>query len=118
MNVLLGAWDGEFGLPPFAEISDADFSPAFEAALTEARANIAAITEAAEVTFAAKTAGVEACFADRLRDVAVESGDMTNPRPGWFGRRCCGPQSNRAGPQFWRLKPCDDLAGFHRAEHV
>ncbi|WP_426033721.1 M3 family metallopeptidase [Cypionkella sp. TWP1-2-1b2] len=52
MNVLLGAWGGEFGLPPFAEISDADFAPAFEAALVEARANIAAITEAAEVTFA------------------------------------------------------------------
>ncbi|MES2435688.1 MAG: M3 family metallopeptidase [Pseudomonadota bacterium] len=52
MNVLLGAWDGEFGLPPFAQISDADFAPAFEAALTEARANIAAITEQAEVTFA------------------------------------------------------------------
>ncbi|MDZ4393473.1 M3 family metallopeptidase [Cypionkella sp.] len=52
MNALLGAWDGEFGLPPFAAISDADFGPAFEAALIEARANIAAITEQAEVTFA------------------------------------------------------------------
>ncbi len=52
MNVLLSAWDGEFGLPPFAQIKDADFAPAFEAALVEARANIAAITEQAEVTFA------------------------------------------------------------------
>jgi peptidyl-dipeptidase Dcp len=52
MNVLLGAWDGEFGLPPFAAISDADFAPAFDAALVEARANIAAIAEQAEVTFA------------------------------------------------------------------
>ncbi len=52
MNVLLGAWDGEFGLPPFAAVADADFAPAFEAALIAARANIAAITEAAEVTFA------------------------------------------------------------------
>ncbi|MDZ4310197.1 MAG: M3 family metallopeptidase [Cypionkella sp.] len=52
MNALLSAWDGEFGLPPFAAISDADFAPAFEAALVEARANIAAITEQAEVTFA------------------------------------------------------------------
>ncbi|MEO5614847.1 MAG: M3 family metallopeptidase [Cypionkella sp.] len=39
-------------MPPFAQIKDADFAPAFEAALVEARANIAAITEQAEVTFA------------------------------------------------------------------
>jgi peptidyl-dipeptidase Dcp len=42
-NALLGVWDGEFGLPAFAAISDDDFAPAFEAALAEARANIAAI---------------------------------------------------------------------------
>ena len=42
-NVLMEPWDGPFGLPPFAAISDADFPPAFEAALAEARANIAAI---------------------------------------------------------------------------
>ena len=42
-NALLGAWDGEFGLPPFAQVTDADFAPAFEAGLAEARANIAAI---------------------------------------------------------------------------
>ena len=52
MNALLGAWDGEFGLPPFAQITDGDFAPAFEAALHEARADIAAITEQPEVTFA------------------------------------------------------------------
>lgn len=52
MNALLGAWDGEFGLPPFAAITDADFAPAFEAALAEARANIAAIALESEVTFA------------------------------------------------------------------
>jgi peptidyl-dipeptidase Dcp len=42
-NALLGVWDGEFGLPPFAAIRDDDFAPAFDAALAEARANIAAI---------------------------------------------------------------------------
>ena len=52
-NALLGAWDGAFGLPPFAEITDADFAPAFEAALIEARANIAAIAGNADTpTFA------------------------------------------------------------------
>jgi len=48
MNVLLKEWVGDFGLPPFAAITDNDFGPAFEAALAEARRNIAAIAEAAE----------------------------------------------------------------------
>ena len=43
MNPLLSDWTTDFGLPPFADISDSDFAPAFEAALDEARANIAAI---------------------------------------------------------------------------
>ncbi len=42
-NVLMGDWTGPFELPPFAEISDADFAPAFDEALAEARANVAAI---------------------------------------------------------------------------
>ena len=42
-NPLLADWTTPFGLPPFDEISDADFSPAVDVALTEARANIAAI---------------------------------------------------------------------------
>ncbi|MGV8951876.1 MAG: M3 family metallopeptidase [Cypionkella sp.] len=52
MNVLLADWTGDFALPPFAQITDADFAPAFDAALTEARSNIAAITGTPEVTFA------------------------------------------------------------------
>ena len=42
-NPLLTDWTGPFALPPFAEIKDEDFGPAFDAALTEARAAIAAI---------------------------------------------------------------------------
>jgi peptidyl-dipeptidase Dcp len=42
-NALLGNWDGAFGLPPFEAILDADFAPAFEAGLADARGNIAAI---------------------------------------------------------------------------
>ena len=42
-NPVLVEWTSRFGLPPFAAITDADFEPAFAAALTEARANIAAI---------------------------------------------------------------------------
>ncbi|MBE0554662.1 MAG: M3 family metallopeptidase [Rhodobacteraceae bacterium] len=43
MNALLDGWTGDFALPPFDRIRDEDFGPAFDAALAEARANIAAI---------------------------------------------------------------------------
>ena len=42
-NPLLTHWDTEFALPPFAAITDADFAPAFDDALAQARANIAGI---------------------------------------------------------------------------
>ncbi len=42
-NPLLAPSDLPFGIAPFAEISDADFAPAVEAALAEARAAVAAI---------------------------------------------------------------------------
>jgi len=52
-NPLLAKWDTPFGPAPFDKISDADFAPAFDAALTEARAEAAAIAEnPAEPTFA------------------------------------------------------------------
>ena len=52
-NPLLAAWTGDFALPPFAAIRDEDFAPAFDAALAEARANIAAIAaDPAAPTFA------------------------------------------------------------------
>ncbi len=54
-NALLGLWSGDFGLPPFAAITDADFAPAFEAGLAEARANIAAIAGNAEAPNFANT---------------------------------------------------------------
>ena len=44
-NPLLSDWDTPFDLPPFAQISDDDFSPALEAALEAAKANITAITQ-------------------------------------------------------------------------
>lgn len=43
MNALLRDWDGAYRLPPFAAVRDADFAPAFETALAEARAEIDAI---------------------------------------------------------------------------
>ncbi|MBC7477804.1 MAG: peptidase M3, partial [Pseudorhodobacter sp.] len=52
-NVLLDEWTGLFELPPFDKIADADFAPAFDAALAEARANVAAIASSDDApTFA------------------------------------------------------------------
>ncbi|MDP3264854.1 MAG: M3 family metallopeptidase [Tabrizicola sp.] len=51
-NPLLEAWGGAFGLPPFERVRDEDFGPAFEVALAEARAAIAAIAEGPGVSFA------------------------------------------------------------------
>ena len=44
-NPLLADWDTPFGLPPFDQITDADFSPAVDAALAESRESIAAIAD-------------------------------------------------------------------------
>ncbi|HGG63799.1 MAG TPA: peptidase M3, partial [Rhodobacteraceae bacterium] len=44
-NPLLSNWDTPFQLPPFADISDKDFAPAFDAAITEARENTVAIAD-------------------------------------------------------------------------
>jgi len=44
-NPLLSVWDTPFALPPFAAIRDEDFAPAFDVALAEARAAIAAIAD-------------------------------------------------------------------------
>lgn len=54
-NPLLAPWTAPFGLPPFAEISDGDFGPAFDAGLAEARAAIAAIADQAEAATYANT---------------------------------------------------------------
>lgn len=43
MNALLSTWATPFEVPPFADIEDTDFEPAFDAALDEARATIAQI---------------------------------------------------------------------------
>ncbi len=42
-NPLIAPWTGDHALPPFTAIRDEDFAPAFEAALAEARAAVAAI---------------------------------------------------------------------------
>jgi peptidyl-dipeptidase Dcp len=44
-NPLLAPWQADFALPPFSRIRDEDFAPAFDAALEQGRAAIAAIAE-------------------------------------------------------------------------
>ncbi|NIY71202.1 M3 family metallopeptidase [Marivivens donghaensis] len=58
-NPLLANWDTPFGLPPFENISDDDFAPAVDAALVDAQANIDAITQQEEVTFAGTIEAME-----------------------------------------------------------
>ncbi|NUB45100.1 M3 family metallopeptidase [Fertoebacter nigrum] len=59
-NALLAEWTTPFALPPFGAIADDDFAPAFDAALAEARANIAAIADSPDApTFANTIAAME-----------------------------------------------------------
>ena len=52
-NPILCEWKTAFGLPPFGQIVDADFAPAFDVALAEARARVAEIAhDPAEPSFA------------------------------------------------------------------
>ncbi|SLN45368.1 Peptidyl-dipeptidase dcp [Pseudoruegeria aquimaris] len=71
-NPLLLPWNTPFGLPPFAQISDDDFAPAFEAALAEARANVAAIADNPEPpTFANTIEALELADASLGRVLGV-----------------------------------------------
>lgn len=66
-NSLLTDWQTEFQLPPFQDIRDEDFAPAFDAALEAGRAAYAAIADTFEApTFANTIAAMEQ--ADDLLD--------------------------------------------------
>lgn len=84
-NPLLQSFDAPFGLPPFGQLTDADFAPAFDAALAEARARIAAIADdPAAPTFANVIATLELAE-DRLDRVSavfynLASADTTDAR--------------------------------------
>ena len=65
-NPLLSDWDTPFDLPPFTLISDADFAPAVDAALDEAKANINAITRNAEAATFANTVEALELAEDKL----------------------------------------------------
>ncbi len=72
MSIFSQEWATPFGLPPFSEIRDEDFGPAFDAALSEARANITAIAgDEAAPSFANTIAAMELAEAalDRVAGV-------------------------------------------------
>ena len=71
MNVLLESWDTPFGLPPFARITDADFAPAFDEALSRARAAIGAIADGPGVSFAEVIDALELAEVDLDRVAGV-----------------------------------------------
>jgi peptidyl-dipeptidase Dcp len=82
-NPLLAPWDTPFALPPFDAIRDDDFAPAFDAALAEARARIAAIAENPETPdFANTIAAMEQAeeVLDRVAGVFFNiAGSDSNP---------------------------------------
>ncbi|WP_372803760.1 M3 family metallopeptidase [Loktanella salsilacus] len=71
-NPLLTPWDTPHALPPFDAIKDADFAPAVEAALSEARGNIAAIADNPDApTFDNTIAALELAEASLSRVLGV-----------------------------------------------
>ncbi len=71
-NPLLAPWSTPFALPPFDKIGDDHFAPAFEAAIAEARTNIAAIADDPEPpTFANTIEALELADATLGRMLSV-----------------------------------------------
>lgn len=82
-NPFLSDWSGPFALPPFDQITDADFAPAFEAAFTQSRAAINAIADnPAPASFANTIDAMEQADAlmDKVAGVFFNlSGSDSNP---------------------------------------
>ncbi len=83
-NPLLDPWNTPFDLPPFDRISDEDFSPALDAALTSARRELAAITGNAEPPTFTNTIDALELMGDDLDRVLgtfyAIAGSDSNPR--------------------------------------
>ena len=83
-NPLLNTWNTPFGLPPFDEISDDDFSPAVDQALADARAKIIDVADnKAEPTFENTIEALELAEQDLGRIFGVfygVSGADSNPK--------------------------------------
>ena len=66
-NPFFEAWDRPFGLPPFERLRPEHFPPAFDRAMAEHNAEIAAITGSAEAPSFANT--IEALEGGRSRNL-------------------------------------------------
>ncbi|MCB2134795.1 MAG: M3 family metallopeptidase [Rhodobacteraceae bacterium] len=98
-NPLLADWSTAFALPPFDTIGDEDFAPAFDAALAEARANVARIATQPEPPDFANTIA------------ALELAEETLQRVGGVFFNLAGADSNSAREALQRdLAP--KLAAF------
>ena len=71
MNVLLQTWDTPFGLPPFAQLRDDDFGPAFDEALARAKAAVQAIADGPGTGFAEVIEALELADGDLDRVAGV-----------------------------------------------
>ena len=102
-NPLLADWDTPFGLPPFADIDDAHFEPAFDTALAAARADLDAIARDPEPpTFANTVEALERAGGrlDRLLRVfhhvaATDSNDARRALQRAFSPRIAAWHSER-----------------------
>ncbi len=110
-NPLLSDWTTPYGLPPFDAIKDADFAPAVDAALDEARANIAAITANPDAPTFANTIEALELAEGRLGDIlgafyALAGADSTDAREAL--QRDFAPKLSAYGSEITANKPLFD----------
>ncbi len=93
MNPLLTEWQTPFGVPPFAEIEDEHFEPAFEAAMAEQKGEIEAILSLGDASGA--TSGSEvATFTNTIEALERSGKALTRVSKVFFGLN--GSHSNDA----------------------
>ena len=111
-NPLLQDWDTPFGLAPFDAISDDDFAPALDEALTAHRAEIDAIAGDPNAPDFDNTIGA---MAGRLIRVWARSSPLrgrTATRPARHCNAISRPSWPRIFPRFPATRPC--LHGWPR----
>ncbi len=77
-NPFFAEWDTPFGIPPFDQIKDAHFNPAFDAAFEQLRTEVAAIANNPEAPNFANTYEAMERSGELLNKVANVFGNITN----------------------------------------
>jgi len=110
MNPLLAPWQTPFGVPPFAEIKEEHFLPAFKDGMARQKAELAAIAEAAEPATFGNTIEAMELSGQALERVGIVfgalSGAETNPRLQAINRELSPLRSAHAddinlNPKLW-----------------